>query len=147
MPHTFVCPHCMFGHPHMFGHLLYVWMPPDVSIPPYVWMPHLHTYHKESMLCQTKGVSISPIHLYTTLYVWTPPYVQMPPKCIGASINTGVIQRYEGCPNIWGHPNIQGWHPNIQGASKHMRGCPNIWRHPNIQGACKHREHIDTSSV
>ena len=26
--------------------------------PTYVWMPPVHTQHKESMLCQTKGVSI-----------------------------------------------------------------------------------------
>ena len=32
-------------------------------MPPYVWMPPVHTQHKESMLCQTKGVSICP-HTY-----------------------------------------------------------------------------------
>ena len=64
---------------------LYVWMPPHVwmgpcmfgcftikkkdgryssglykknVVPPYVWMPPVHTLQKESMLCQTKGVSI-----------------------------------------------------------------------------------------
>ena len=30
-----------------------------------VLMPPLHKEHKESMLCQTKGVSIYPIHLDT----------------------------------------------------------------------------------
>ena len=28
-----------------------------------VWMPPVHTEHKESMLCQTKGMSICSIHL------------------------------------------------------------------------------------
>ena len=67
---------CMCGHPHMFGCPAYVWMPcicldaptcldtPHVWMPLVcfddVWMPPVHTLHKESMLCQTKGVSICP---------------------------------------------------------------------------------------
>ena len=53
--HMFGCP-CMFRCTHMFGHLLYVWTPPVFLDD--VWMPPLHTQHKESMLCHTKGVSI-----------------------------------------------------------------------------------------
>ena len=58
--------------------------------PPHVWMPPVHIKYKESMFCQTKGVSIYPIHLDAPcmlgcpslldglLYVWMPPYVWMP---------------------------------------------------------------------
>ena len=54
------------------------------------------------------------------------------------------IKTYNGHPNIWWHPNIQGVHPNIQGVSKHKGGiqtygwCPNIWGYQNIHGASKH---------
>ena len=41
---------CMFGCTHMFGHT-------PVCLDD-VWMPPVHTQHKESMLCHTKGVSI-----------------------------------------------------------------------------------------
>ena len=66
---------CMFGHPHMFGcscklgcslcldALCMLGHPHMFRCPPYVWMPHVQTQHKESMLCQTKGVFICPIHV------------------------------------------------------------------------------------
>ena len=57
--------------------------------------PPVHTQHKESMLCHTKGVSICPhtfgcpcmfgcqICVDTLLYVWKhPKYVWMPPVCL-----------------------------------------------------------------
>ena len=57
--------------------------------PPYVWMPSVHTQHKESKLCQIKGVSICP-HMFECpqmlrcpnmfgclLYVLMPPYLYM----------------------------------------------------------------------
>ena len=47
--------------------------------PPYVWMPLVHTQHKESMLCQTKGVSICS-------HTFGPPYVWMPPVCLDVPI-------------------------------------------------------------
>ena len=43
--------------------------------PPYVWMPPVHTQHKESMPCQTKGLSICPMFGYSL-------YVGMPPVCL-----------------------------------------------------------------
>ena len=74
-PYVWMAP-CMVECPHMCGHPLYVWMPPMfgcylyVWMPPCVWtssvclynvwMPPVHTQHKESMLCHTKGVSICP---------------------------------------------------------------------------------------
>ena len=72
---TSIClmPPSMFGHPH------FVWMPfvclgaPICMDTPIcldapicfddILMPPVHTQHKDSMLCQTKGVSICPIHL------------------------------------------------------------------------------------
>ena len=89
-PCMFECPHippCMFGHPHIFGcpcmlWCSYAWMPPaclDTPIcldPPIclddVWMSSVHTQHKESMLRQTKGVSIyshtfgCPLYIHST---------------------------------------------------------------------------------
>ena len=58
---------------------------------------------------------------------------RQPSKHMGASKHTG------SHPNIWGHLNIQGVHPNIW-ASKHTGGCPNMGGskhrggYPNIQG-------------
>ena len=48
-----------------------------------VWMPPVPTQNKESMLCQTKGVSIFPIHLDALIRLDAPcmfdaPYVMMP---------------------------------------------------------------------
>ena len=48
-------------------------------VPPYVWMPSVHTQHKESMLCQTKEVSICPIH-------FDAPICLDAPKCLDAPI-------------------------------------------------------------
>ena len=42
-----------------------------------VLMPPVNAQHKESMLCQTKEVSICPPYIWMPLYVWTPPYVWM----------------------------------------------------------------------
>ena len=51
----------------MFGCPLYAWTTPLCLDAPIslddVWMPPVHTQHKESMLCQAKGMSICPIHL------------------------------------------------------------------------------------
>ena len=44
-----------------------------------VWMPPAHAQHKESMLCQTKGVSICP-HTFGCPIVWMPPDVYVTPQ-------------------------------------------------------------------
>ena len=123
---------------------------------PYVWMPPVQTQHKESMLCQTKGVSICPIHLYAPcmfrmpqyvwrhlLYVGMPPicldmapvcldaplYVWMPPVCFGHS------------PYVWMHPIClhDVWMPLYMYNTKkppvfRLRGCPDtpihVWKAP-----------------
>ena len=51
--------------------------------PTYVWMPPVHKQHKESMLCQTNGVSIYPIHLDA-------PWCLDTPLCLGATISLDV---------------------------------------------------------
>ena len=210
-------PPCMFGHPHtfwcppMFRCPIYAWTSPYVWMPLIclddVWMPHVHTQHKESMLyqtrdvhmppvhsqhklsmlCQTKGCPYAPIHLDTPcaaicldappvclnapicldalicldgpLYVWMPPYVWMSlhvwvppvwtPLCMvrcphmfgHPTVCLAYVWLFPVCldpPNIWGiqryegHPNI--WEcPNIQGTSKCMGG---IWTHPKSDKAC-----------
>ena len=81
--------------------LLYVWMSPYVWTPPvcldtpcmfacpYVWMLPVHTQHKESMLCHTKGVSICAHtfgypHNFECPHIFGYPlYVWMPPICGG----------------------------------------------------------------
>ena len=66
----------------------YVWTPPHVWMPPLcfddVWMPPVHKQYKESMLCQTKGVSICPIHLDAPIYLDGCLYVWMPSICLDA---------------------------------------------------------------
>ena len=53
-PYVCTLPVCLDGL--MFGCSLHVWTPPVCLHD--VWMPPVHTQHKESMLCHTKGVSI-----------------------------------------------------------------------------------------
>ena len=60
------------------------------GMPLYVWMLPVHTQHKESMLCHTKGMPICPIHLDAPcldapLYVGMSPYVSMAPYMFGHS--------------------------------------------------------------
>ena len=56
-----------------------------------VWMPPVYIQHKESMLCQTKGVSLCPLYFWMPSYVWMHPlYVWIPymfgwlPVCLDA---------------------------------------------------------------
>ena len=78
-PCMFRWPH-MFEHPHilnascMFGYPPYVWMPP-VCLDD-VWMPAVHIQPKESILFQTKGVSICP-HTFVC-----PQMFGCPPVCL-----------------------------------------------------------------
>ena len=80
--------------------------------PPYVWIPPVYTQHKESMLCQTKGVSICPIHLDA-------------PICLNAPCMLG-------CPHMFGYPlyvwmapyaSLYVWMP-LYGRVPPMFGCP-----------------------
>ena len=87
-PYILMPPYVWMAH-HMFGcppyASLYVWTPPYVWMPPVcldtpigldapiysddVWIPPVHVQHKESMLCQTKGVSICPNTFGCSLYI------------------------------------------------------------------------------
>ena len=51
-----------------------------------VWMPPVHTHHKESMLCQTKGVSICPLRFRCHHMLGHHLCVGMPPLCLDAAI-------------------------------------------------------------
>ena len=126
-PHMFGCPcmlgyhlcldaPCMLGYPHMFRCPICL---DDV------WVPPVHTQHKESMLCQTKGdvhmrpyIWMCPVCLDATicldaLHMFGCPTVCLDAaKCMVASKGMRDIQTYEGCPNIQGHLNIWGY-PNI----------------------------------
>ena len=70
-----------------------------------VWMPPVHTQHKESMLCQTKGVSICP-HTFG----W-PQMLGCTPVCLN-------VPNMFGCPHMFGH-TLYVWIP-------HMFGCPPV---------------------
>ena len=120
----------------------------------YVWMPAVHIQHKESMLCQTEGVSIC-THTFGCPHVWIP-HMFGSPICLDASVCLDTPNIF-GCPSylwmlpyIWQHPNIQGGsqtyggHPNIQGGVQTCVGHQpyrEVYKHrgnPNIQGASKH---------
>ena len=66
--------------------------------PPYVWMPSVHIQHKESMLCQTKGVSICP-HTFGYLHMF-----EWPPCMLGCP-------HMFGCPCMFGCCHMFGWPP------------------------------------
>ena len=88
----------MFGCPHIFGWCLdapctYTTQRKDtlsdkggVYMPPYICMPPVHKQHKESMLCQTKGVSICPHRFRCHHMLGYHLYVGMPPLCLDAAI-------------------------------------------------------------
>ena len=174
-PHKFGCPLyiwmppvCSDGH-QLLGYCMfrwppYVWTPPtDVGMSPvcldipiyldaplYVWTMFgcpLYIYNtKKSMLCQSKGVSICPIHFDAPIcldalcilgcpnmfgcthcmfkwppYVWMPLVWLMPPICFG-------------CPCMFDAPNMFGcplyiWTPHmcrcpLYAWMPHMFGCP-----------------------
>ena len=57
-----------------------------VHMPPYICMPPVHKQHKESMLCQTKGVSICPHRFRCHHMLGYHLCVGMPPLCLDAAI-------------------------------------------------------------
>ena len=57
-----------------------------VHMPPYIWTPPVHKQHKESMLCQTKGVSICPHRFRCHHLLGYHLYVGLPPLCLDAAI-------------------------------------------------------------
>ena len=148
---------CMFGHPHMFGHPLYVLMPqyvwttPICLDAPYVLIPLfgcLHMFGCPLYIHNTKKACF--VRLRGCPY---PPYICTPP-CI---IEHPHIFR---CPQMYVASKGMGEHPSIQGVSKHggiqtYRGCPNIQgQHPNIEGVSKYmgsiqtyREHMNIGSI
>ena len=97
---------------------------------PYVWMPAVHTQQKESMLCQTKGVSICPHTFGCPPVCWDAPNVWMAscvlrcphmppcmfghPICLDAPVCFGV-SLYWDAPCMLGHchmfrfPHMFGW--------------------------------------
>ena len=106
--------------------------------PPYVWMPPVHTQHKESILCETKGCLYAPICLNAPCMFGYPHMFGYPTVCLdalhmfGCCQMYGGIQRYERHPNIWGMSKHTGASKHI-GASKCM-GC--IWTPPQSDKAC-----------
>ena len=120
---------------------LYVWISPYVWMPPCilddVWMPAVHIQHKESMCCQTKGVSICP-HIFgcpicldaPCMYgcphmVGHHPYVWMPPVCLDTPhvwipLYIGHPHIFQ-CPCMFGHPRV--WMPPVCLDNPHMFGC------------------------
>ena len=145
---------CMFECCHMFASPLYVWMPLVCLGAPYVWMlplcldipicldaphmfghlpvclddvwmPHVHTQHKESMLCHTKGVSICPHtfgcpHMFgciLCMFGWPCVCLNAPmfghPLCLDAPYMFG-------CFNMFGHPNMFGCPPYVYHCWQHF---------------------------
>ena len=111
----------MFGCPICLDTPTYVWMPPVCFDD--VWMPPVHTQHKESMLCQTKEVSICP-HTFVC------------PICLDAPCMLGFPHMFEWSPVyldahlyvqmptcMFGHPHMLG-HPPV------CLDAPYIWMHP-----------------
>ena len=88
----------MFGCPHIFGWCLdapctYTTQRKDtlsdkggVHMPPYICMPPVNKQHKESMLCQTKGVSICHHRFRCHHMLGYHLCVGMPPLCLDAAI-------------------------------------------------------------
>ena len=103
----------------------------------------IHTQHKESMLCETKGCPYVPIHLdapyvwmhllYVLMppYVWTPTTFWMPLLCLDAPCMFGNPLHVWMSPSMFGHPHLFGW-PNILGCTHCVFGCPHMFGCPPI---------------
>ena len=116
--HLFGCTPSMFGYPHMFGHPTYIWMHTVCLDLPHMfgcspvcfddfWMPPVHTQHKRSMLCQTKGVFLCP-HTFGCPHIFRCPcifghltYVWMSLIPLDATIHLATSKHTVGQPNIW----------------------------------------------
>ena len=123
----------------MFGHPLYVWMPPFLDTPIcldthlYVWIcPCLH-----SPMFGCPHMFGCPLCLDTNLYGWMPPHLDTPcmfgcPPCLAAPLYVWML------PDLWWHPKVWGT-SNIWGVSKHTgaskcMGC--IWTPPQSDKVC-----------
>ena len=170
-----ICPHT-FGYPHMFGCPLYVqmapicldtptyvWMPLYLWISPIcldtpicldaphvclddVWMPGVHIQHKESMLCQTKGVSICPHTFECPLYIWMSLVYFNAPICLGHHPYFWIPPLCFNVPYMFGHSHMFGCPPVCLNAPicldahlyvwmspyvpPYMFGCPCMFGHP-----------------
>ena len=93
---------------------------------PYVWMPPVHTQYKENMLCQTKGVSICPIHLDSPI-----------------SLDTSICL---DAPCMFGHPHMFGCPLYIHNTKKacfvRLRGCPYAPIHVDSPVHQQHKERM-----
>ena len=110
-----------------------------------VWMPPLHTEHKESMLCQTKGVSIYPHIFGCPLYinntkkacfvqlrgVHMPPYIWMSPVCLDAAICLDTPPCVFGFPHMFGWPSVCLDAPICLDAPVCL-GVPYVWTPPYV---------------
>ena len=119
--------------PCMFGYPLYVWMP-HVCLDD-VWMPAVHIQHKESMLCQSKGVSICP-HTFVCPICLDAPCMLGSPICLDTTYMFGCT------PCMFGHPNMFGCFPVCLDATICLDvptvclGIPYVWMPPWI--CCGH---------
>ena len=128
-------PTCMFGQPqcldasHIFGCTSVCFDAPIcLDAPVYAWKMFgclLYIYNtKKPCFFRVRGCPYAP---HTFGY----------PICLDAPVclDTPMF----GCPSYFWMPPYIWWHPNIQGAAKHMegiqtyKGCPNMWGHPTIQ--------------
>ena len=107
----------MFGHPHMSGCPAYVWMPLVCFALNDVWMPCVHTQHKENMLCLTKGVSICP-NTFGCPTCLDDPHMFGHPICLDA-------------PCMFGYPHMFG-HPICLDAPCMFRYTPYVWTPPYV---------------
>ena len=84
-----------------------------LDTPTFVWMPPVHTQHKESMLCQTKGCPYAPINLDDPIcldglfmFGWPHmlghhPYVWMPSVCWDTPIFLDTSLYVWMSPYVW----------------------------------------------
>ena len=112
-----------------------------VLCPPYVWIPPVHTQHKESMLCQTKGVSICSIHLDTPICLNAPCMLGCPhmfgcPICLPLCLDTPIYLDAPVCLDascMLGHPLCLDvliclddfWMPHVHTQHKESMLCQN----------------------
>ena len=149
----------------MFGCPLYTWTPPYVQMLPMclndVWMPPVHTQHKESMLCQTKGVSVYPHTFGCPLFIWiplvcldaticldAPPVCLHTPICLDGPLCVWMPPYIWTPPHVWmptfmfGHchvgTSLYGWMPPQVWTSPCMFGCPPyVWLPHCMFGCCQ----------
>ena len=146
LPYVWMAP-CIFGCSPYSS--LYVWTPCLDD----VWMAPVHTQHKESMLCLTRGVHMPP-------YIWMPSVCLDAAICLDGPLNVWATHMFGHPSYVWmppaclvlpfGHPTVWSDTPLCLDTPLYVECPPYVWLPPvcldapQMYGASKGMRNIKT---